>query len=141
MTNIILEKIFSSIQHRQNHNYYLVSKKIEKKKTITPQSLDDRATNNTKRSPNNGHVTFTSLSISHVATRNKRKKKRERNGVIICANKNSARENSRDLIGRRFSVLAHDWSADVYSIFKLTFVVARLALNLFHPHFINARSS
>lgn len=69
------------------------------------------------------------------------KKKRERNGVIICANKNSARENSRDRIGRLFSVPALDWSADVYSIFKLTFVVARLALNLFHPHFINARSS
>lgn len=48
-------------------------------------------------------------------------------GVIISANKNSARENPRAVIGRRSPGPERHWLRAVYSIFKLTFTVAALS--------------
>lgn len=57
--------------------------------------------------------------------------KGEQNGVIIIANKNSAREKQRVLIGRRSLEPSSHWLFSLYPISKLTFAVAQLSLNLF----------
>lgn len=61
-------------------------------------------------------IPFTSLNFSYGNTESQ-------NGLIICANKNSARENPRAPIGRFSLGVLPDWSVHVYPIFKLTFAV------------------